>query len=189
MTVNELLGLSADASQTQIMERTLQLVQSEKDLLKITGKEKVADAFGFIIAQKDAATELEKARTALSEWEQREHAREATERKDKIDAIVKRAIVDGRLSVKDTERQAQLVSHGEKFGIESLEQTVGLMSPRPVRQFQAPPPGDTVKAQLVAIDRWCKENPGKSRAEAYAALSAAQPDLFGGEGVAVSEEA
>lgn len=178
MTVNELLGLPADAGQAQIMERTLQLVQSEKDLLEVTGKDKVADALGFVIAQKDAATELEKARAALTEWEQREHAREANELKDKIGTIVQRAILDGKLSVKDTERQAQLVRHGEKFGVESLEQTVALMAGRPVRQFQAPTPANSVQAQMAVIEAYKKAHPEASTADAFVACAQSNPALF-----------
>lgn len=188
MTVNELLRLPADASQAQIQERVMQLAQNETDLLEVTGKDTIASAMGAVIAMKDAATELEKARAAVKSWEDRAAADEASALKRQIEDTVKACILDGRIAMKDTERQAQLVRHGEKFGIESLRETVAMMSPRPVRQFQAPPPQNAAAAQMRAMDDWMKANPGKSRGEAYIALSASNPALFGEQTLVVAVE-
>jgi hypothetical protein len=166
----------------------MQLAQNESDLLEVTGKDTIAAAMGVVLAQKEAASELEKARKALAEWEQRTAHEEAAALKRDIDAVVKGAIHDGRISIKDTDRQAQLVRHGEKFGIDSLRETVAMMSPRPVRQFQAPPPANTIQSQLSAIEKFKKENPGKTSADAYLALSQTSPALFADTaGVAVEE--
>jgi hypothetical protein len=181
MTVNELLGLPADATQGQIAERTMQLVQNEKDLLEVTGKDTVAAAMGVVIAQKESATELDKARAAVKEWEDQARADESAALKREIEGVVKGAIHDGRISIKDVERQAQLVKHGEKFGIESLRETVAMMSPRPVRQFQAVTPGNSVAAQMAAIEQFKKSNPGATTADAYVALSKSNPALFSEE--------
>lgn len=188
MTVNELLRLPADASQATIQERVVQLVQNETDLLEVTGKDTVAAAMGTVIAQKDAATELEKARKSLAEWEARSAQDEAAALKREIDALVKGCIHDGRISVKDTERQAQLVRHGEKFGIESLRETVAMMTPRPVRQYQAPPPANTDAARAKAMADYRKSNPEASTLDAYIALSASHPALFSDAGSAGVEE-
>lgn len=182
MTVNELLGLSADANQAAIQDRVMALVQNEKDLLEVTGKDTVAAALGVVIAQKDAATELEKARAAVATWEQRAHDEESAALKTAIDACVQGAVLDGRISVKDTERQAQLVKHGEKFGIESLRETVAMLSPRPVRAYQAPMLGNSEEAQMRAIDEYKRANPGVSTGDAYVALAAKHPALFSREG-------
>lgn len=181
MTVNELLRLPADASQATIQERVVQLVQNETDLLEVTGKDTVAAAMGTVIAQKDAATELEKARKSLAEWEARSAQDEAAALKREIDAVVKGCIHDGRISVKDVERQAQLVRHGEKFGLESLRETVAMMSPRPVRQYQAPIPVNTDAARTKAMADYQKANPSASKLEAYVELSKKNPTLFSEE--------
>ncbi len=182
MTVNELLGLSADANQAAITDRVVALVQNEKDLLDVTGKDNIAAALGVVIAQKDAATELEKARAAVATWEQRAHSEECAALKSAIDNCVQGAILDGRISVKDIERQAQLVKHGEKFGIDSLRETVAMLTPRPVRSYQAPIHGNSEESQLRAIDEYKRANPGVSTGDAYIALAAKHPALFSQEG-------
>lgn len=181
MTINELLGLPAEASQAQIAERTMQLVQNERDLLEVTGKDTIAAAMGVVLAQKEAASELEKARKSLADWEAKTAQEEAAALKREIESVVKGAIHDGRISVKDTDRQAQLVRHGEKFGIDSLRETVAMMSPRPVRQYQAPVPGNTDAARAKAIAEYQKANPGASTLDAYVALSTSNPALFSEE--------
>ncbi len=162
MTVNELLGLSAEANQTQILDRVMGLVQNERDLLELTGAKDVGAAMGTFIAQKEAATELAKAREEIAKFEAAARADEATALKTKIDSIVQGAVLDGRISAKDEERKKQLVRHGEKFGVESLTETVAMLSPRPVRQFQAP----------VAVG-----DPEVQRLNAYNALKAANPGI------------
>lgn len=178
MTVNELLGLSADANQAAITDRVVQLVQNEKDLLEVTGKDTVAAALGVVIAQKDAATELEKARALIADYDAKAQADEAASLRRQIDAVVASCIHDGRVSIKDTERQAQLVRHGEKFGLESLKETVAMLTPRPVRQFQVPVPQNSTKAQMKAIEDYKAANPGTSTMDAYTALAAKNPALF-----------
>lgn len=181
MTVNELLGMSADAGQAQIMERVMQLVQNERDLLEVTGKDTVAAAMGAVIASKDAATELEKARDAVASWEAKAAQDEASALKKEINSLVEKCILDGRISIKDTERQAQLVRHGEKFGIESLRETVAMMTPRPVRQYQAALPVSSEAARSKAISEYQRANPNTSVLDAYVALSKSNPALFSEE--------
>lgn len=188
MNISTLIGLKDDASEDEVSERVISLGRIERRLLEVTGKESVADAMSVLIAAKDAAVELDKARKQLTEWENR-HAREEMEtRRKAIDSIVESAVLDGRVSLKNVERQEQLRKHGEEYGVEALKTAVSLMEPRPVRQFQAPPPVNTVKAQLSAIEKWKKENPGKSAADAYVALSQTNPAMFADTaGVAVEE--
>lgn len=188
MHIGTLIGLKDDASEDQINERVISLGRVERRLLEVTGKETVADAMSVLIAAKDSAVELEKSRKMLKEWEDR-HARDEMDGKRKqIASIVESAVIDGRVSLKNVERLEQLKRHGEEYGIEALKTAVSLMEPRPVRQFQAPPPVNTVKAQMAAMEKYVKDNPGKTASDAYIALSQSSPAMFADtSGVAVEE--
>lgn len=188
MNINTLIGLKDDASEDAVSERVVSLARIERRLLEVTAKETVADAMSVLIAAKDASVELDKARKSLKEWEDR-HARDEMEGKRRqIASIVECAVLDGRVSLKNVDRLEQLKRHGEEYGIEALKTAVSLMEPRPVRQYQAPPPANTVKAQLAAIDRYKADNKGATTADAYVALSASNPALFSDAGSAGAEE-
>lgn len=176
--VNKVLGLKDDAEEGQTTHRVMALVANEKELLSITGKSTPGEALGALIAMKDAAVELEKARASLRDWEERAARDEADEKRKQIDAIVEGAIVDGRVSLKDVEKIAQLKRHGERYGIEALNTAVSMISPRPRPLYMAPPPASTVKEQLKAVEEYKKANPGATTSDAYIALAGSAPALF-----------
>lgn len=178
MNISTLIGLKDGATEDEVSERVISLGRIERRLLEVTGKDSVADAMSVLIAAKDASVELEAARKSLREWEER-HTREEMDSKRKtIATIVEGAVIDGRVSLKNVERQEQLRRHGEEYGIEALRTAVSLMEPRPVRQYQAPPPANTIKAQMAAIEKYKKDNPTATAADAYVALSQSQPAMF-----------
>ncbi len=176
--VNKVLGLKDDAEEGQTTHRVMSLVANEKELMSITGKSTAGEAIGAVIAMKDAATELDKTRLALREWEERAARAEADEKRKQIDTIVETAIFDGRVLLTDTDKIAQLKRLGERHGIEALNVTVSMMSRRPQPLYQAPPPANTVREQLKAIDDFKKSHPNATTADAYVALSAQNPALF-----------
>lgn len=178
MNVNTIIGLKDDAAESDVEERIVALASLERNLLETTGADTVAAAMGLVIAAKNAATENETLRKSLSEWEER-HARDEADQKAKaIDAIVEKAILDGRVSVKDTARIEQLTKHGQTYGAEALQATVAMLQPRPARVYQAPPPGNNLAEQLRAIADYKEKHPGASTADAYIALAAEKPALF-----------
>lgn len=176
-----IVGLKDDASEDAVTERVISLARIENRLLEATGKDNIADAMTVVLANKDAASERDTMKKMCREWEER-HAREQLDEKNRqIDVVIQQAVLDGRVSLRDTERLTRWKNHGDEFGVEQLKKLVAERDPRPVRAFQAPTPGNTEAAQLRALADYQKANPGVSTLDAYTALTKSNPALFNEE--------
>lgn len=185
--LSTVVGLKDDASEDQVTERVIALAHLERRILEATGAETIADAMVVVLSAKDSAGELQQLKATVRKWEER-HASEAeAEKTRQIDGAIHTALLERRVSLKDTERLARWRKHGEDFGVDSLRKLIAERDPAPVRLYQAPAPRDAVKALEMAMDRWLQQNPGKSKADAYMALSQSSPSIFGDDGVAVEE--
>jgi hypothetical protein len=190
VNLGSLIGLKDDASDDDIAERVVSLSRIEKRLFDVTGKDSLGEAMAVVVAAKDAQVQLDAERKLNREWQER-HAREQADAKAKtINALIESAVLEGRVSLKNTNRIEELRALGHDYddNLKAMKSAISMLQPRPIRQFQAPPPVNTVAAQLGAIDKWKKDNPGKTSAEAYVALSQTSPALFADTaGVAVEE--
>ena len=173
-----IIGLKDDAHESEIEGRVVALTRTEAKLLEITGKDNVGDAIGVVLTSKDAAVRLAAAEKALHEWEEREQAAKQEQLAKQISSMVDQAVLEGRVSLRDTDKIKALTAQGEAYGIECLKNTIAMLPSRPMRTYQAPPPANSEKAQLAAIEDYKKNHPGASTADAYIALSAERPALF-----------
>jgi hypothetical protein len=188
--LGSIVGLKDDASDDEIAERVVSLTRIERRLFEVTGKDNIGEAMAMFVAVKDAATQLDAERKINREWQER-HAREQADNKSRtITALIEDAVLEGRVSLKNTDRIDQLRRLGEDYddNLKAMKAAISMMEPRPIRQFQAPPPVNTVQAQLKAIEDYKKAHPGATGGEAYVALAASSPALFSDvAGVAVEE--
>lgn len=188
--LGSIVGLKDDATDDDIAERVVSLSRIEKRLFDVTGKDNIGEAMAVIVAAKDAATQLESERKLNRDWQER-HAREQADAKAKtISALIEDAVLAGRVSLKNTDRIEQLRQLGEDYddNLKAMKAAISMMEPRPIRQFQAPPPVNTVKAQMAAMEKYVKDNPGKTASDAYIALSQSSPAMFADTAGAAVEE-
>jgi len=177
MTVNELLGLPADAGEAQIMDRIVGLSDTEGRLLKLTGKDNVGDAFGDVIANRDAAQRLVKTEAELREMQEAVAAEKHGQQSRVIKALVDDAAKHRRFACSDEEFRQSLTDYGEAFGTEKLRAHIGTYQIK-VRAVQAPPPVNVERARDEAIAEYKRTHEGASTGDAMVALAAERPHLF-----------
>ncbi len=179
--IAKIIGLKEDASEDQVAERVIALAGIERRLLEATDTSGLADAMTVVLSYKDAASERDRYKQMCRDW-QDQHEREAADEKKKaIDSIIHGALLEGRVSLKDSERIERWRKHGEEFGAEQLKKLVAERDPRPVRQFQAPIPANVEAEKMRLINEYKKSNPGTDTGDAYVACAAANPALFSSE--------
>jgi hypothetical protein len=173
-----IVGLKDDAPEEDVESRVVALSRTEVRLLEITGKDNVGDAIGMVIAAKDSSVRLAAAEKSLHEWEERD-ARDKQELLSKqIATLVDSAVLEGRVSLRDTEKVRALTSQGEIYGIECLKNTIALLPARPVRVYQSPTPANVEAAQMAAVAEYKRSHPEASTGDAFVALAAKTPALF-----------
>jgi phage I-like protein len=181
MPLNQIVGLKDEAPADEVEARVVSLARTEAEIIKVTGAANIGDALATVIAQKDAAVKLAAAEKSLREWQDAEERKLADARAVEIATVIDQAVLDGRVSLKDTEKLSTLKGLGEVHGVSALKTAVALMPARPARAYQAPAPANSVAEQLRAIEDYKKAHPGVSTADAYIALSAERPALFSQE--------
>jgi phage I-like protein len=180
MPVNKIIGLKDAADEGEVEARIVSLARTEGELLKVTGAENVGDALATVIAQKDTAVKLAAAEKSLREWQEADERTKQIEREREIAGVIDQAVLDGRVSLKDSEKIATLKSLGEVHGVSALKTAVGLMNARPVRVYHAPVVEGTEESRMKAIRDYQRSHPDMSFQDAYVALAAERPSLFDG---------
>lgn len=180
MKFNEIIGLKEDAPEVDVEGRVVALAHTEAQLLKVTGKDNVADALGVVIAASDSATKLAAAEATIKEWEESKALEEQAQRSKDIEALINAAVLEGRVSLRDTGKIEQLKNHGQTHGVDALKGVLAMLNAAPVRRYQAPAPVDPEKARMQAVEDYKKAHPGASAMDAVVALSSERPALFEG---------
>jgi phage I-like protein len=178
--LNKIVGLKDDASDDAVTDRVIALAGIEHRILEATGKDTLADAMIVVLAAKDSAVELQQLKKTVRDWEERHQHELAEEKANQIESVLQGALLEGRVSLKDTERLDRWRKHGDDFGVDSLKKLVAERDPRPVRVYQAPVFENTEESRMKAIRDYQKSHPDMSFQDAYVALAAERPSLFDG---------
>jgi hypothetical protein len=183
--IAKVIGLKDDATEDQVSERVISLARLEQRLFESTGCDNIADAMMVVLTAKDSVAELAQLKQTVREWEERHLREQAQDKARQIEGVIQGALLERRVALTDTDRLERWRKYGEEFGVEHLKKLVNERDPAPVRLYAAPPPANTVREQLKAIEEYKRANPGVSTGDAYVALASTNPALFSN----VSEEA
>ena len=173
----ETIGLKEGATEADVQARAESLVDTESRLLKLTGKDNVGDAFGELIANKDASVRLAAAESELRELHETIAASEHVKTASAISAMVDEAARTRRFGVSAEEFKKHLTEHGEAYGVEKLRSHIATYPVKVVHR-QAPPPINTEAARLEAVAEYKRSHPGATAGQAMVALAAERPSLF-----------
>ncbi len=178
MNIASIIGLKEDAPEGDVEARVVAAVQTEKDLLSITGKSTVAEAMALVVFAKDASTKLAAAEKENAEWAARFAADQAQSEEVIERAMFADAIACGQVGRDNDELIGKLKTIRASQGLEGLKLAIDLLPKRAVRLHQAPPPVASPAAQDAAIKEYQAAHPGVPYGEAFVKLAAERPALF-----------